>query len=189
MDVLGQIVERLGNVGGQRAAGGPLLGDGLSLGLGGHVAGDQQPEETLGQGFSATGGLGQELLALGDGLAAEADALLGVEDRGLPHQTLDTPHAAVHLRMKQEVVINSGFELVLDDDANGITIRRKNDMLQFGVRRRQFDAALSTVTFINSYNVGDCATMNNSYCSVPLYTYNVYHIHFSPSKNYTIRKI
>ena len=45
----------------------------------------------------AAGGRGENLLALGDGLAAEADTLLGVEDRAFPHEGLDATGATVDL--------------------------------------------------------------------------------------------
>ncbi len=73
----------------------PLLGQPVDLGLRGHVAGEQEPEETLRQGLGTAGRLGQLLLALRDRVAAEADALVGVEDRGLGDEALDAAHATV----------------------------------------------------------------------------------------------
>ena len=61
---------------GESGASSPLLGEGFDLLLGGDLTGDQEPEETLGKGLGAAGGLGQELLALGDGLSAETDTFL-----------------------------------------------------------------------------------------------------------------
>ena len=61
---------------GEGGTGSPLLGKLGDLLLGGDLAGDKEPEETFGEGLGATGGLGEELLALGDGLATEADTLL-----------------------------------------------------------------------------------------------------------------
>lgn len=52
---------------------------------------------TFGQRLLATGGLGKNLLALGDGLATEADALLRVKDRALPDKGLDAPGTTVDL--------------------------------------------------------------------------------------------
>lgn len=52
---------------------------------------------TFGKGLLATGSLGEELLALGDGLATEADTLLGVEDGTLPDQALDATGTTVYL--------------------------------------------------------------------------------------------
>lgn len=69
-------VEDLLNELGEVGAGSPLLGESLNLLLGGDLTGDEEPEETLREGLGTTGGLGEELLALGDGLATEADTLI-----------------------------------------------------------------------------------------------------------------
>ena len=71
-------VEDLLDEGGEGRAGSPVLGEGGDLLLGGDLAGEEEPEETLGQRLRPTGGLGEGLLALGDGLATEANALLCV---------------------------------------------------------------------------------------------------------------
>lgn len=52
---------------------------------------------TLGKRLLATGSLGEELLALGDGLAAEADTLLRVEDGTLPDEALDAAGTTIDL--------------------------------------------------------------------------------------------
>lgn len=52
---------------------------------------------TFRQGLLAAGGLGQKLLALRNGLATEADALLGVEDGTLPDEALDATGTTVDL--------------------------------------------------------------------------------------------
>lgn len=71
-----EVLDELGDGG----AGGPV-GRELGALLGGRdLARQEQPEEGLGQGLVTAGRLGQELLALGDGLAAEADTLVGVKD-------------------------------------------------------------------------------------------------------------
>jgi hypothetical protein len=57
-----ELLDELGHVG----AGGPLGGEVAHLLLRGHLAGQQQPKETFGEGLLATGGLGEELLAFGD---------------------------------------------------------------------------------------------------------------------------
>eukprot|EP00160_Parvularia_atlantis_P013015 Unigene2679_Nuclearia_a/m.8289 Unigene2679_Nuclearia_a/g.8289 ORF Unigene2679_Nuclearia_a/g.8289 Unigene2679_Nuclearia_a/m.8289 type:complete len:374 (+) Unigene2679_Nuclearia_a:476-1597(+) len=95
--VLGEVVEHLDDVVGHGRAGVPLVRDAVGLLLGRDLAGDEQPEERLGQGLLAAGGLGQEVLALGDGVVAEADALLRVQQRRLADQALDVAHAAVDL--------------------------------------------------------------------------------------------
>ena len=69
-------VENLLDEGGEGGAGSPVLGEGGDLLLRRHLAGEEKPEETLGKGLRPTGGLGEGLLALGDGLATEANALL-----------------------------------------------------------------------------------------------------------------
>jgi hypothetical protein len=92
-----ELLNKLGNIG----AGSPLGRQVTNLLLGGDLAGQQKPEETLGQGFLTTGSLGQELLALGDleitmskqktisesmktySVATETDTLLRVEDGAL----------------------------------------------------------------------------------------------------------
>jgi hypothetical protein len=74
-----ELLNELGDIGARS----PLSGQSADLLLGGDLAGQEQPEETLGEGLGATRGLGEKLLDLGDGLAAEADTLLRVEDRAL----------------------------------------------------------------------------------------------------------
>jgi hypothetical protein len=61
---------------GDRRPGGPVGREGGALLGGRDLTGQEEPEEGLGQGLVASGSLGEELLALGDGLAAEADALV-----------------------------------------------------------------------------------------------------------------
>ena len=65
-------LNKLGNSG----TGSPLLGECSDLLLGGNLTGDEEPEKRLRQGLGATRSLGEQLLALRDGLATEADALL-----------------------------------------------------------------------------------------------------------------
>lgn len=91
----GARVNEVLNKGGDLGAGGPLLRDGLCLLGGGDLTGQKEPEEGLREGFLAIGGGGKELLALGDGLATEADSLDGVKDRAFPDHALDTTHASV----------------------------------------------------------------------------------------------
>jgi hypothetical protein len=57
-----ELLDELGDVG----AGGPLGGQVADLLLRGNLAGQEEPEKTLGKGLLATGGLGEELLAFGD---------------------------------------------------------------------------------------------------------------------------
>jgi hypothetical protein len=88
-----ELLNELGDLG----AGSPVGREVADLLLGGDLAGQEKPEEAFGQRLLATGGLGQKLLALGDGLAAEADTLLGVEDGALPNQALDATGTAIYL--------------------------------------------------------------------------------------------
>jgi hypothetical protein len=83
VEVAGAAVDELLNELGDIGAGSPLSGQVADLLLGGNLAGKQEPEKTLRKRLLATGGLGEQLLALGDGLAAETDTLLRVEDGAL----------------------------------------------------------------------------------------------------------
>eukprot|EP00964_Phaeocystis_antarctica_P145643 scaffold111756_cov90-Phaeocystis_antarctica.AAC.1 len=76
-----------------------LGGQRICLRLGRHLTGQQQPEEALGSGLVALlpRVAGQRLLELRDGEAAEADALLGIEQRRLPQHGLDAACAADQL--------------------------------------------------------------------------------------------
>lgn len=53
--------------------GGPVGGEGGALLGGGDLSGQEEPEESLGKGLVASGSLGEELLALGDGLSSAAE--------------------------------------------------------------------------------------------------------------------
>lgn len=88
-----ELLDELGDIG----AGSPLGGEVADLLLGGDLAGEEEPEETFGERLLATRGLGKELLAFGDGLAAETDTLLRVEDGSLPHERLDATGTTVDL--------------------------------------------------------------------------------------------
>lgn len=88
-----QLLDELGEVG----AGSPLSREVADLLLSRDLAGKEKPEKTLGKRLLSAGGLGEELLALGDGLATEANALLSVEDGTLPHEALDTTGTAIYL--------------------------------------------------------------------------------------------
>lgn len=61
---------------------------------GGHLARQEQPEHGFGEHLGARSTLGQFLLAVLDGAAVEADALVGVEDGALPDHGLEASHAA-----------------------------------------------------------------------------------------------
>ena len=72
----GAAVEELLNELGDGSTGSPVLGKGGDLFLGGDLTGDEEPEEGLGERLVAAGGLREELLALRDALATEANTLL-----------------------------------------------------------------------------------------------------------------
>jgi len=72
---LGQGADQRLHVRGQLGALVQLLRHGLGLLGGGHLAGQQQPEQALGDGLALGLRGGQHLLQLGDGVPAEADAL------------------------------------------------------------------------------------------------------------------
>lgn len=97
VEVAGAAVDELLNELGDVRAGSPLGRQVADLLLAGNLAGQEQPEETLGEGLLATRGLGEDLLALGDGLATETDTLLGVEHGTFPDQALDTTGTTVDL--------------------------------------------------------------------------------------------
>jgi len=98
VQVGGEVVEHSDNVGREAGAVGPLGGQPLDLGVRGHITGHQQPEEAFGQGLVAPRSLRQQLLALRDRVAPEADSLVRIQHRSLCHQTFDATHAAVHLQ-------------------------------------------------------------------------------------------
>jgi hypothetical protein len=58
--------------------GSPVLGELCNLLLSGNFTSDEQPEKSFRERLRPTGSLGKKLLALGNSLATEADALLGI---------------------------------------------------------------------------------------------------------------
>mmetsp|Transcript_59017 Transcript_59017/g.97003 ORF Transcript_59017/g.97003 Transcript_59017/m.97003 type:complete len:224 (+) Transcript_59017:382-1053(+) len=69
---------------------------GCLLLFGGNVTSQQQPDQPLRGWFTCTGWAsegGQCFLQIWDGVAAEADALIGVQQRGLPEHALDAARA------------------------------------------------------------------------------------------------
>ena len=94
MEVDGEVVEHLGDEGGDGGLFGELAGEGADLALGGDLAGEEEPEHGLGEHLGARLALGQVALAVLDGAAVEADALVGVEDGALPEHGLEAAHAA-----------------------------------------------------------------------------------------------
>lgn len=70
---------------------------GSHLSIGGDFTGDEEPEETFGQGLGASGSFGQDFLALRDGVTAEPNSFIRVQDGGLAHETLDSSHTSIDL--------------------------------------------------------------------------------------------
>lgn len=117
-----QLLNELGEVG----AGSPLGRKVADLLLGRDLTGEEKPEETLRKGLLATGSLGEELLALGDGLSTETDALLGVEDGTLPDEALDATGTAIYL-VKSDLVDDLGSMLpVLEEKVDLVSFVSQN---------------------------------------------------------------
>jgi len=104
--VVDQLLDELGDVG----TGSPLSREVADLLLSRDLAGQEKPEETFGKRLLATRGLGEKLLALGDGLATKTNTLLGVEDRTLPDEGLDTSRTTIDL-IESDLVDNLGAML------------------------------------------------------------------------------
>lgn len=128
VEVAGAAVDQLLNELGDLGAGSPVGREVADLLLGGNLTGEEEPEETLGKGLAAAGGLGEDLLALGDGLAAETDALLGVEDRTLPDEALDATGTAIDL-VESDLVNDLGAMLPV-----GLTTARQQQFFVAGGR-------------------------------------------------------
>lgn len=94
VEVLGEVVEHLGDKGGDLGLLGELTGELADLVGGGDLAGEEEPEHGLGKHLGARLALGEFLLAVLDGAAVEADTLVGVEDGAFPDHGLEAAHAA-----------------------------------------------------------------------------------------------
>jgi hypothetical protein len=105
--VVNELLDELGDVG----AGSPLGGQVANLLLSGDLAGQEKPEETFRERLLAARGLGEKLLALGDGLATESDTLLRVEDGALPDEALDATGTTVDL-VESDLIDNLGAMLL-----------------------------------------------------------------------------
>lgn len=135
VEVVGAVVDELLDELGDIGAGSPLGGQITDLLLGRDLTGQEKPEEactpkfdfsshqlkysytnsatvllTFGEGLLATGSLGEDLLALRDGLSTESDTLLGVEDGTLPDERLDATGTAIDL-VEGDLVDNLGTVL------------------------------------------------------------------------------
>ena len=120
VEVGGEVVEHRHHVGRELSTTSPVLGETSHLVLSGNISSQQQPEQTLGQRLLTSGSLGEQLLALGDGVATEPDALVSVQDRGLGDQALHAPHTSVDLvhgdlaNLGVPVRLPEGLHLLLD---------------------------------------------------------------------------
>lgn len=90
----GQVVEHLVDELGDLTLLGELSRQASDLLGGGDLAGEEEPQHGLGEHLAALDGLGENLLALLDGLAVESDTLIGVQDRALPEHTLEASHTS-----------------------------------------------------------------------------------------------
>lgn len=104
--VVDELLDELRDVG----TSSPLGREIANLLLSGDLASQEKPEETLGKGLLAAGGLGEKVLALGDSLAPEADTLLRIEDGALPDESLDATGTAIDL-VKGDLVDDLGSVL------------------------------------------------------------------------------
>lgn len=93
VQILGELVKHLVDEGGDLGLGGELAGELADLVDGGDLAGQEQPEHGLGEHLSSRLALGELLLAVLDGAAVEANALVGIEDGSLPDHGLEATHA------------------------------------------------------------------------------------------------
>lgn len=97
VEVFGQTVDGLLNKLGQFGASSPICRKIADLLLTGDLAGQEQPVQTFREGFFTTRSLGEELLALRDGLSTEANTLFRVEDGTFPDQRLDASSTTIDL--------------------------------------------------------------------------------------------
>jgi len=101
-----ELLDEFGDIG----SGSPLGRQITDLLLGRNLTGQEKPEEAFRKRLLATRGLGEKLLALGDGLATKTNTLLGVEDRTLPDEGLDTSRTTIDL-IESDLVDNLGAML------------------------------------------------------------------------------
>lgn len=92
--VLGKRLDQVQNMLWQMRLLGQLAREGPNLGGRGDLARQQQPEHGLWEHLRARGALGKLSLAVLDGPAVEADALLRVQDGALPEHGLEATHSS-----------------------------------------------------------------------------------------------
>lgn len=93
---------------------------------------------TLRKGLLAAGGLGEKLLALGDGLAAETDTLLRVEDGTLPDEALDATGTTVDL-VESDLVNDLGAMLSATTRLAGLPSVEIRDTMGVGILSQGLD--------------------------------------------------
>lgn len=109
----GASVDELLNMLGDLGSRGPVSGQTLDLSISGDLAGEQEPEKTLGERLLSARGVGKLLLEVGDSQTSESDTLLGVEDGSLPDETLNTSHTTVSL--VEDDLADDGVTLLLSE--------------------------------------------------------------------------
>jgi len=91
-----EVVEHLDNVGWEVSFTGPLLGQLFGFGIGWDFAGNQQPEQSFWQWFSAFfSGWKNASLQFWDGVSLESDSFDWVENRSLPNHGFHASHTTV----------------------------------------------------------------------------------------------
>merc|ERR1711881_53889 len=128
MKMVGEAVKHFDYVAGQVTPGGPVGRKLSRLLLGGHLAGDEKPEECLGQRLAALLGGRQNLLAFRNAQALESDSLDWVEHRGLPNHGLHASHTAVdHVDVD---LANFGLAMLLSE-VNDFGLLLGNELYDF----------------------------------------------------------
>ncbi len=91
MQVLGKVVEHAVDELWQLRLLGKLARKSSNLGRRWDLSGQQQPEHGFREHFGSRRSLGQLILAIFDGSAMEANALIGIQDRTFPDHAFETP--------------------------------------------------------------------------------------------------
>lgn len=114
MHILGEGLDEVEDVLWEVRLLGQLARKGADLGGRGDLAGQKKPEHSLWQHLSASGALGELLLAVLDGLAMEADTLVGVENGALPDHGLEASHTANGVANGDlaDVLVGTGLDLL-----------------------------------------------------------------------------
>jgi len=101
---------------------GPFLTQSLDLLGSRELASKEQPEKTLGEGFSSTLCGGQFLLAFWDGEVAETDTLVGVEYGPFPNQSLNARSGWPHPLCTLHRLLSGGGTAHLDTPHPAISL-------------------------------------------------------------------